>query len=126
MKTPRLSFFPLIIIAWLLACSSNGRAQEISACNSVSAGQTEIIVNGAFLGTAPAQLQLTPGEAYEVIFRKPGYSNAETFLSGDGEARWVVLDVFAGVLGYAFDRKADNWTFVEMVPDVVASQPPGQ
>jgi hypothetical protein len=85
-------------------------------CPGADDGETEVIVNGAFLDIAPAQLQLRPGEIYEVTFRRPGYGDASTVLHGDEGAKWVVLDVFTGVLGYAFDTKTENWTFVELVP----------
>ena len=93
-------------------------------CPVADAGETEVIVNGAFLGIAPAQLQLQPRDIYEVTFRRPGYSDASTVLHGDEVAKWVVLDVFTGVLGYAFDTKTENWTFVELAPSAAQAVRP--
>jgi hypothetical protein len=59
-----------------------------------------------------------------VTFRRPGYGDASTVLRGDEGAKWVVLDVFTGVLGYAFDTKTENWTFVELAPGAVQAVPP--
>lgn len=120
MKASRIPTVPLLVIAWLGVCVSSGRAQEASSCASRNLGRTEIVVNGAHLGAAPAQLQLKPGEEYDVVFRQPGYDDARTHLSGEAEAKWVVLDVFSGVLGYALDPETDNWTFVELAPQIVA------
>lgn len=119
MRCTRLLSIPFLVCAWLAASVSAGGAQEEWTCEADNSEPTEIVVNGAFFGDAPAQLQLEAGKQYEVIFRRPGYEKATTFLRGDGKSRWVVLDVFSGVLGYAYDTQTQNWTFVEMVPEVI-------
>ena len=122
--TARLARAPLLALVGVLLGWSATDAQDIPACPRADAYETEVIVDGAFLGIAPAQLQLRPGEIYEVTFSRPGYEDASTVLHGDEVARWVVLDVFTGVLGYALDAKADNWIFVELVSSAVAAVRP--
>jgi hypothetical protein len=69
----------------------------------------EIIVNGQRMGYTPVTLQLRPEKTYMVTFRKDGYEPTTVTLTTHVQAGWVVLDIFAGVLGVAIDAATGKW-----------------
>jgi len=69
----------------------------------------EVIVNGQGMGHTPVTLHLRPEKAYTVTFRKAGYEPATVTLTTHVQAGWVVLDIFAGVVGVAIDSATGKW-----------------
>lgn len=69
----------------------------------------EVIVNGQSMGYTPVTLQLRPEKTYTVTFKKDGYEPTTVTLTTHVQAGWVVLDVFAGVLGVAIDAATGKW-----------------
>ena len=69
----------------------------------------EIIVNGQSMGYTPVTLHLRPEKTYTVTFRKDGYEPSTVTLTTHVQAGWVVLDIFAGVLGVAVDAATGKW-----------------
>ena len=83
----------------------------------------EALVNGQRLGTTPVTLELKPNKIYIVTLRKAGYEDATFTLTTHVQAGWVVLDIFAGLIGVAIDAATGNWKafdsgqhFVELIP----------
>ena len=69
----------------------------------------EVIVNGQSMGYTPVELELRPEKTYTVTFRKQGYESATVTLTTHVQAGWVVLDIFAGVVGVAVDAATGKW-----------------
>ncbi|UCC82233.1 MAG: PEGA domain-containing protein [Gemmatimonadota bacterium] len=69
----------------------------------------EVIVNGQSMGYTPVTLQLRPEKTYTVTFRKNGYEPSTVTLTTHVQAGWVVLDIFAGVVGVAIDAATGKW-----------------
>jgi hypothetical protein len=69
----------------------------------------EVIVNGQSMGYTPVTLQLRPEKTYTVTFRKDGYEPSTVTLTTHVQAGWVVLDIFAGVVGVAIDAATGKW-----------------
>jgi hypothetical protein len=69
----------------------------------------EVIVNGQSMGHTPVTLELRPEKTYTVTFRKDGYEPASVTLTTHVQAGWVVLDIFAGVVGVAIDAATGKW-----------------
>jgi predicted small secreted protein len=69
----------------------------------------EVIVNGQSMGYTPVTLHLRPEKTYTVTFRKDGYEPANVTLTTHVQAGWVVLDIFAGVVGVAIDSATGKW-----------------
>ncbi len=68
-----------------------------------------VIVNGQSMGTTPVTLKLRPEKEYTITFRMQGYEDATVTLQSHVQAGWVVLDVFAGVVGVAIDAATGKW-----------------
>jgi hypothetical protein len=69
----------------------------------------EVIVNGQSMGYTPVTLHLRPEKTYAVTFRKDGYEPSTVTLTTHVQAGWVVLDIFAGVVGVAIDAATGKW-----------------
>ncbi len=69
----------------------------------------ELIVNGRSMGYTPVMLELRPEKTYSVTFRKDGYEPVTVTLTSHVQAGWVVLDIFAGVVGVAIDAATGKW-----------------
>lgn len=69
----------------------------------------EVIINGASFGYTPVKLHLRPEKDYVITFRKDGYEDATVTLTSHVQAGWVVLDIFAGVIGVAIDSATGKW-----------------
>jgi hypothetical protein len=69
----------------------------------------EIFVNGQSMGYTPVTLHLRPEKTYTVTFKKDGYEPATVTLTTHVQAGFVVLDIFAGVLGVAVDAATGKW-----------------
>lgn len=83
----------------------------------------EVIVNGKKMGVTPVTLKLEPSKTYVVTFRKEGFEDASATLNTHVSAGWVVLDIFAGVIGVAIDAATGDWKsfdegqqYVELTP----------
>lgn len=68
-----------------------------------------VIVNGQDMGMTPVTLRLRPEKPYTVTFRKEGYEDSTVTLTSHVQAGWVVLDIFAGILGVAIDAATGKW-----------------
>lgn len=84
----------------------------------------QVIVNGQNMGSTPVTLRLRPEKQYTITFRKEGFQDATVTLSSHVQAGWVVLDIFAGLLGVAIDAATGKWKafdegqyFVELNPE---------
>ncbi len=117
----RMVGLPLMAVALIAAPSTarpQGRRSEVSVCSVAMLERAAVLVNGRHIGETPVRLLLEPDSTYIVTFKKRGYVDATTTLGTLTESGWMVLDVFSGVLGFAMDYETNNWTFVEMLPDL--------
>jgi hypothetical protein len=69
----------------------------------------EVIVNGQIMGYTPVTLELRPEKTYTVTFRMEGYEPSTVTLTTHVQPGWVVLDIFAGVVGVAIDAGTGKW-----------------
>jgi len=69
----------------------------------------EILIGGESKGYTPLELKLNPKKTYLVTFRKPGFEDATVSLDTHVQPGWVILDIFAGVIGIAVDAATGNW-----------------
>ena len=113
---------PALIAVALIGTPATARSQElrseVNVCSVATLEHAVVLVNGRRVGETPVRLRLEPDSTYSVTFKKRGYADATTTLSTETESGWMVLDVFSGVLGFAMDYETNNWTFIEMLPDV--------
>ncbi|UCC73941.1 MAG: PEGA domain-containing protein [Gemmatimonadota bacterium] len=86
----------------------------------------EVIVNGELMGHTPVTLKLRPEKTYVVTFRRDGYEPATVMLTTHVQPGWVVLDIFAGVVGVAIDSATGKWkTFDDRQQFVVLQEADG-
>lgn len=111
MRFPPLAVVPLVLLplAGFLSCATIFSAGPDPMDFNSDPEAAEVIVNGQRLGTTPVTLRLNPKKTYTVTFRKPGYKDVTANLGTHVQAGWVVLDIFAGVIGVAIDAATGNW-----------------
>lgn len=69
----------------------------------------QVVVNGERMGTTPVTLELHANHQHTVTFHKEGCEATTVILQTHTQAGWVVLDIFAGIIGVAVDAATGEW-----------------
>jgi hypothetical protein len=98
-----------LISVMLISCATmfNSRTKPVAFRSKTKS--VEILINGESKGTTPLTLQLEPSKSYMVTYKKRGYEPLTVALQTHVQAGWVVLDIFAGLIGIAVDAATGKW-----------------
>lgn len=93
----------------LPACATifNGGDQDLNFDSQPP--EATVLVNGQAMGQTPVELDLDPSKSYTVTFRREGCEDITKQLTTHVGGGWVVLDIFAGLIGVAVDAATGNW-----------------
>ena len=102
----------------LVAVSSSGCAtlfnREVKTVGMYSSPmEAEVWVNGIMRGKTPLSVELDNQESPTVVFKKEGHSDVACNLRSEFEGRWLLLDLFPGLLLFVVplvvDVATDDW-----------------
>ncbi|HET9451561.1 MAG TPA: PEGA domain-containing protein [Aggregicoccus sp.] len=72
-------------------------------------GDADVYIDGAPRGRTPLILELQPNKEYTVVFKKPGYADQAQVITSSVSGKWVVLDVFGGLIPVIIDAATGSW-----------------
>jgi hypothetical protein len=102
----------LVMLAAVLhfaACATlfKGTSQEVNFNSNPQ--KARVIINGADMGETPLVLKLESKKNYTIEFRAEGYKPRTYSISNHIGPGWIILDVFAGLLGVIIDAATGAW-----------------
>jgi hypothetical protein len=99
----------LVAIVNFAACATlfKGTSQEVNFNSNPQ--KARVIVNGVDMGETPLVLKLESKKTYAIEFRVEGYKPKTYTISNHIGPGWVILDVFAGLLGVIIDAATGAW-----------------
>jgi hypothetical protein len=69
----------------------------------------DIRLNGSRVGKTPTSIPLKADKSYAAEFSLQGYPNVTAFINTKIAAKWIVLDIFAGIIGVVVDASSGSW-----------------
>lgn len=75
--------------------------------------QAKVLVNGTEKGNTPITVSLKKGKDYEIQIIKDGYQKKNFTLTYSLGIGWLILDIFAGLIGVVVDAVTGNWNVFE-------------
>ena len=102
----------LVTISFILSLSScatifKGTSEEVSFNSEPQ--KAEVWVNGTKRGETPLALKLESKRTYTIEFRKEGFESKSHTITNHVGAGWIILDVFAGLVGVIVDAATGAW-----------------
>lgn len=73
----------------------------------------EVIMNGEKIGVTPLNLKLKADKLYTFELKKGGFEDYTTEVGTKVDGKWVVFDVFSGVLPLFVDLSTRRWLKLE-------------
>lgn len=103
------AFIMLALALHFVSCATlfKGTSQEVSFNSSPQ--KARVIVNGADMGETPLALKLESKKTYTIEFRAEGYKPRTYSIANHVGAGWIILDVFAGLVGVIIDAATGAW-----------------
>lgn len=70
---------------------------------------TQVYINGKFMGRTPLKLELRPDEPLTIEFRREGYKTEVRHITNKIGVGWIVLDVVSGLIPVLVDALTGAW-----------------
>ncbi len=70
---------------------------------------TQVYINGEFMGRTPLKLELRPDEPLTIEFRREGYKTVVRQITNKIGVGWIVLDVISGLIPVLVDALTGAW-----------------
>jgi hypothetical protein len=99
----------VVVTLYFASCATlfKGTTQEVHFNSNPQ--KAHVIVNGADMGETPVALKLETKKTYNIEFRAEGYEPKTYTISNHVGAGWIILDVFAGLVGVIIDAATGAW-----------------
>ena len=75
--------------------------------------EAKVMVNGSDKGNTPVTVSLKKGKDYEIQIVKDGYQMKKFTVTYSLGIGWLILDIFAGLIGVIVDAVTGNWNLFE-------------
>jgi hypothetical protein len=108
-KISKLTIAPILITILLNGCALVFKGTDEKVYFNSEPQNSQVYVDGVFMGTAPCRLELESKNTYIIEFKKEGYETKAYRLTNSVNAGYIVLDILFGLVPVIIDAATGAW-----------------
>lgn len=121
MKKLLFLLLPLMLVMTSCALIFNGQTKNVSVKSMTQ--DSEIYVDGSYVGTDAISVALTRENNHTVIVKKEGYNTETVGINSRAQIGWVIFDVFFNWFALLTDASTGAWCGFDRTIIVVNLKP---
>ena len=108
-RNTTISLLLLTVVLFFTGCATLFKGTHESVDFNSTPDGAQVYIDGDYRGVTPVRFKLESKNSYKVEFKKEGYQTRIYTITNSVEAKWIILDVIAGLAPVVVDAFTGAW-----------------